>query len=109
MKTILKEIRQQPLHIRKMFMWTMVTITFAFMGFWWVRDTEKTIVALLNPQAKPSSVPVNSALAKSDEASPWANLKASISDLLKKNPVGNSQELQTTAVPVPPQSLPVDR
>lgn len=50
MRSLLEEIRQQPLHIRYIFMWTMVVITFSVVGFVWFRQTTNQFVALLHPE-----------------------------------------------------------
>ena len=50
MRSVLDEIRQQPEHIRHVFMWTMVVITFSVVGFVWFRQTTKQFVALLHPE-----------------------------------------------------------
>ena len=49
MRGILYEIKQQPEHIRKAFMWVLVVITFSVVGFVGFRNTEQRFVALLNP------------------------------------------------------------
>ena len=53
-KKLVKEIREQPLHIRKLFMWTSVVITFSLVGFVWLNDTKKDVVALLNGGSNPA-------------------------------------------------------
>ncbi len=113
---ILDEIKQQPEHIRQMFMWVLVVITFSVVGFVWFRSTEKKLVALLNPGKAQESA----ALAEKSEAgilSPfatifdaWGELRANISELLLGGPtsfdVGN-EEIQPAQEPLSPQKLPL--
>ena len=47
---ILHEIRQQPIHIRHLFMWTSVVITFSLVAFIGFNSTKNNVVALLNPE-----------------------------------------------------------
>ena len=105
---LLDEIRRQPLHIRQIFMWCMVVITFSVIGLTYFRSTKKEILALLNPQEVTNTQdgPV------APERSPFAlifdsfsDLKANISELIRGNntPLIQTQTIQT---PVPPQKLP---
>ena len=79
MPSILEEIRQQPEHIRHIFMWTMVVITFSVVGFVWFRQTSKQFVALLHPEEAQER-----ALAeknKPKQPSPFATIFATMGDL----------------------------
>lgn len=79
MKSILEEIREQPPHIRELFMWVCVVITFSIIGFAWFRSTTKQFVALLHPE----QIEQNQALAKAKEnkVTPFATIFSSIKDL----------------------------
>jgi hypothetical protein len=76
MKSILQEIKEQPPHIREMFMWVCVVITFSVIGFAWFKSTTKQFVALLNPE----EVQETRAIAK-EQPSPFATLALSFKDL----------------------------
>lgn len=47
---LLDEIRSQPDHIREIFMWLCVVITFSIVSFFWFQSTAKEFVALVNPE-----------------------------------------------------------
>ena len=104
---LLDEIRQQPLHIRKTFMWVMVTLTFSSIGFLWVNATKDKVVALLNFDAQEEQD-----LDEPKGASPfaflkesWDSLKAQISAPgTKKETIAPSTS--DTPEPIPPQELP---
>jgi hypothetical protein len=113
---ILDEIKQQPEHIRKTFMWVLVVITFSVVGFVWFRSTEKKFVALLNPE----QVQEERALAEKNKAqtpspfatifSSWNDLKANISELFLGRQAGfdvNNSKTGPTEEPLPPQKLPL--
>ena len=85
---ILDEIKEQPEHIRHVFMWVLVVITFSVVGFAWFRNTEKRFIALLNPE----QVQEERALAEKNKTNvplpfatifnAWDDLKANISELI---------------------------
>ena len=122
MKGILDEIRQQPEHIRHIFMWLCVVITFSVIGFVWFRSTSKQFVALMHPEEEQARI-----LAEAEQKtlrqtqgrqpspfatifSVWSNLRANISELLT-GPESNL-EIQNGAtgiekIEVPPQKLPL--
>lgn len=80
MRSIIKEIREQPPHIRELFMWVCAVITFSIIGFAWFKSTTKQFVALLNPEQALG----NRALAKADEnkvTAPFATIFGSLKDL----------------------------
>jgi hypothetical protein len=115
MRSLLDEIRQQPEHIRHIFMWTMVVITFSVVGFVWFRQTTRQFVALLHPEEAQER-----ALAEKDrpkQPSPFAtifsaigDLRANISELLA-DPKQSLDINNGSTVPieerVPPQKLPI--
>ncbi len=118
MRKLVSEIREQPEHIRHIFMWTMVVITFSLVGFVWFRSTSKQFVAMLNPeQAQGRALAQNEAGAnKGSQPSPfatlfnsWQNLRANISELL----IGSKGDLNIdnltvpTEEELPPQTLPL--
>ena len=114
MRSLLDEIRQQPEHIRHIFMWTMVVITFSVVGFVWFRQTTSQFVALLHPEEAQER-----ALAEKNQPkkpSPFAtifatmgDLRANISELLAGPKQGmditNSQSVPEEQVP--PQKFPI--
>ncbi|HLC99894.1 MAG TPA: hypothetical protein VJC11_02955, partial [Patescibacteria group bacterium] len=77
---LLDEIREQPLHIRKIFMWTLVVITFSFIGYAWFDSTQKDFVALLNRDSVPAEQERALAQTTHEPASPFQNIKNSISN-----------------------------
>jgi hypothetical protein len=77
MRSILQEIKEQPPHIREMFMWVCVVITFSVIGFAWFKTTSIQFVALLNP----GQIEETRALAQKEEPSPFATLYLSFKDL----------------------------
>lgn len=117
MNKILEEIRQQPEHIREIFMWVSVAIIFSVVGFSWFRSTEKQFVALLNPQqAEEQRVLAEKDVTKTNP-SPFAmiinsfdGLKAGITELfsgIKSNDFEVKGGGIRPEVSVPPQQLPV--
>ncbi len=116
MSGILHEIKQQPEHIRKAFMWVLVVITFSIVGFVWFRNTEKRFVALLNPERAQEE----RALAEKTKAqtilpfatifNAWSNLRANISELIlgKQSEFSvDNGKIGTREEPLPPQKLPL--
>lgn len=116
MKSIWQEIKEQPPHIRELFMWVCVVITFSIIGFAWFRTTTKQFVALLNP---PEADQARALAEEKDQTpSPFATLFVSIMDLratigelfnLAKGPVDfevNKGQRQEPA-PVAPAKLPL--
>jgi cytosine/uracil/thiamine/allantoin permease len=116
MKSLLKEIREQPEHIRHIFMWVCVVIVFSVIGFIWFRNTEKRFVALLNPEQAQEE----RALAektKNQSPSPfatifsaWSNLKANISELILGKHLEfdvNNSRTGLEEKQLPPQKLPL--
>lgn len=104
---LLDEIRQQPLHIRHLFMWTMVAITFSVIGFLWFQETKNNFVALLNPKQQQEQTAVAS------EPSPFSaigrslkSLQANISELFRGKPATQDATSQPSFSPVIPQRLP---
>lgn len=78
MKGILDEIKQQPPHIREIFMWVCVVITFSIIGYAWFRVTTKQFVALLNPEQAEET----RALAQEKTAPlPFATILTALKDL----------------------------
>ncbi len=114
MRSVLDEIRQQPEHIRHVFMWTMVVITFSVVGFVWFRQTTKQFVALLHPEEAEVR-----ALAEKNQPKqplPFAtifatmdDLRANISELLAgpKQSVDVNNGQSAPEEQLPPQTLPL--
>ena len=78
MKGILHEIKQQPPHIREIFMWLCVVITFSVVGFAWFRTTSEQLAVLLHPE---TTTLEERAVAEKPPLSPFANLLLSFKDL----------------------------
>ena len=115
MKSLIKEIREQPEHIRHVFMWVMVLITFSVVGFAWFNSTQKKFVALLNPEAAKADQML-AAKNKPQGFSPFATISNSIKDLqanISELFSGQQLDLNLNNVKVqnqevlPPQTLPL--
>ncbi len=117
MKSLLEEIRNQPQHIREVFMWLCVVITFSMVSFFWFQSTAKEFVAIVNPEqarADRALVQKNS----SDQPSVLATisqsastLKASVLEILGLNK-DNTVEFTGSfyrSDPVPPSLFPASK
>lgn len=115
MKSLLNEIRNQPEHVRHIFMWLCVVITFSVIGFIWFRSTSRQFVALMHPeQAQERALAEKN---KPKQPSPfatilgaWGNLRANISELFvgpKSSLEINNGAPRTNKVELPPQKLPL--
>ena len=116
--SILQDIRNQSPHIREIFMWLCVVITFSVVSFFWVKAESRQIVALLNPQAQTG--PVYAENSKNENSSLFGNigksagnLKANLFDLLGLNkktdvPQPNSANPQASQN-VEPQLFPTSK
>jgi len=69
---MLKEIRNQPEHIRSLFMWLSVFIVFSLVVFVWVNSFQQKLILLLNPDEKAETA---------EQESPMALMSRSLSDL----------------------------
>lgn len=116
----MEEIRQQPEHIRHIFMWLCVAVTFSVVGFVWFRSTSRQFVALMHPE-----VAQERALAEKEkplrqtqvgQLSPfatildsWRNLQANISELFAGSKSNLEIKSNNTAgkINLPPQTLPI--
>ena len=65
MNYLFKEIKQQPEHIREIFMWLSVFIIFSLIGFVWFKSFQEKMIVLLNPELMPE-----------EEQEPFANALA---------------------------------
>ncbi len=112
-RELLEEVRNQPQHIREIFMWLCVVITFSVISLFWFQSTSKQFVAMVNPDrieeervyALNNKVTQPSLLATI--GSSWTNLKLGLSDLLgaaKKS--GAEQFHDDKNDPVPPNLFP---
>lgn len=113
---VLHEIKQQPEHVRKTFMWVLVVMTFSVVGFVWFRNTEEKFVALLNPEQAQEQRALAEKI-KAGTPSPfatifdaWKNLRANISELI----LGRQSEFNVDnggtgpkEEQLPPQRLPL--
>lgn len=122
MRKILHEIHSQPAHIRELFMWLCVVITFSVIGFVWFRSTSRQFVALMNPKTEQERVLAqkpetrNQKLATRKLPSPlatiltsWRNLQANISELFvgPKSNLEINNGISGPEKPVPAQKLPI--
>ncbi len=115
MRSIIREIRQQPSHIREIFMWVMVVITFGAFGFIGFRSTEQKLVALLDPNTTVErGVISNTSVArKKEDPSPFALISDAFKGLSKDlQGLFSSDEqgpvIRNTIDPIPPYQLPVE-
>ena len=83
---MLKEIRQQPEHVRTIMMWLSVFITVSIVGYFWMKSLNREVYALLNPAQEDQN---QTHFAQKNTSSPlsgikgsWQDLKALISDLV---------------------------
>lgn len=117
MKNLLREIRQQPEHIRSLFMWTFVVIVFSVVGFVWFRNTGEKFVALLNPEQAEARRVLARDLPK-ESPSLFANLRltlggflANISELINIGGPANDFEVRNqlpeSQGSLSPQELPL--
>jgi cytosine/uracil/thiamine/allantoin permease len=115
MRGLLNEIRQQPEHIRHVFMWVCVVIIFSVVGFVWFRNTERRFVALLNPEQAREERMLAEKI-KTQTPSPfatisgaWNELKANISELFAGAQPGFeiNNKILPTEEPISPQKLPL--
>lgn len=60
---MLKEIRNQPEHIRALFMWLSVFIVFSLVIFVWANSFQQKLALLLNPEEKTETAKQESPLA----------------------------------------------
>lgn len=120
---MLKEIREQPHHVRKMFMWISVVLSCLLIGFFWFRSTQKQVLALLNPEEaqriESERVLAENELNKNIDSSPFATimqsfreLRANISDIIRFDNINIGgvdvrSEYNQPQEPVAPQNLPI--
>ena len=80
--SLLREIRSQPEHIRSVFMWLSVIISFSIVSFFWFKSTAKDFVAIVNPTPE-----IERAFAQEDQEateSLFANIGLSIKDFTRE-------------------------
>lgn len=77
---MLKEVREQPEHIRAVFMWLSVFIVFSAVVFIWVNSFQQRLVFMLAPAGEKAAVEKESPFAMI--GSSFGGLKAAIFDLL---------------------------
>lgn len=111
-----EEIRKQPPHIRELFMWLCVVITFSIISFAWFRSTTHQFVALLNPQG--GAEETNRALADARQQSAFETISQSVSVLrasffdifsIKAKPASfdaNQRDIYEKNNPIPPSFFP---
>ncbi len=117
-----KEIRQQPEHIRKIFMWTSVVIVFSFISFFWARSTQRQLVALLNPDGDATSNEQGLAVDQTPTPVPdspfqtivgsFRDLRANLGEIFQFKNLGKTDVVNSTVpeqTPVAPQALPISQ
>lgn len=110
MKSIIREIREQPLHIRKLFMWSLVIVSFSALGFVWFQGTRQNVLALMGNLPDKAQVEH-----KDNVASPFAvifnsvsSLRADLAGLFSGDSKASKEaRQQPSQSPIPPRSLPV--
>lgn len=108
---ILEEIRQQPVHIRKLFMWSLVTVSFSFVGMLWFADTKQNVLALMGNASvrevtDSSEKKVESPFGMIGKS--FGSLKAEISGLFSGSaPSSETAKDQPEQSALPAQPLPV--
>ncbi|MEK7616408.1 MAG: hypothetical protein AAB420_04370 [Patescibacteria group bacterium] len=95
---LLDEIRRQPLHIRHLFMWTMVVITFSLVGFAWFSETQNDFVALLGGKEQEQI--------QEEAPSPFAVIKNLPANMLRFFQKDNDEPAPAMTSTIPPQRLP---
>ena len=87
-----KEINNQPDHIREIFMWLCVVIVFSSIALVGFRQTEKRLVALVNPEAQEKNKEKATKFTARISESPlgdisiyFKDLKAAITDIFNIN------------------------
>ncbi len=112
--SLLKEIKKQPEHIREVFMWLCVVIVFSFVLLAGLRQTEKNLIALVNPEKIGAETP--SRLVKKNVKSPlsalgsyFSELRASIADVFNFKFGQSVREIEKdkTKPEIPPALLPL--
>ena len=107
---MLKEIHNQPEHIRALFMWLSVFIVFSLVIFLWLNSFQQKLVLLLNSDKKEAAKP-ESPLAIM--GSGLSDLKATIADLFglasgRKNELEIKNSLENRfGTKIEPNLLPV--
>lgn len=108
---LLDEIRSQPLHIRKVFMWTLVVVSFIVVGLFWFQGAQQNVVALLGnaqPGADQSAPSDNVASPFALIGGSWAGLRADISGLFSaRGSASDAARHQPEQPAIAPQALPV--
>lgn len=91
---LLREIRNQPEHIRHIFMWLCVVTVFSLISFVWFKSTQARFVAMLHPE-EVKELERKLAREDADQASPlsgfkksWATLRASLGELINGESLG---------------------
>ena len=108
---MLKEIRNQPEHIRALFMWLSVFIVFSLVIFVWANSFQQKLSLLLNSEEKTETAKQGSPLAVI--ASGFNDLRATIIDLFglasgKKNELEIKSNLEDRfGSKIEPNLLPV--
>ncbi len=106
MASIFEEIRQQPYHIREVFLWLFVVVTFSVIGFFWFRSTQQQVLALINPDSVQAAGDSHSYAITTKNESPFKTvldsfrgLQANISQLVnfKNNDVTITNDTQVSA------------
>jgi len=98
-KNIWQEIKEQPPHIREIFMWVCVVAVFSVVGYSWFQSTTKQFVAMVNPDLARQ----NQTLAENQKAPTtpfgtlarsWQDLRANINELFNFADKPNSIQIE---------------
>ncbi len=114
--SLLKELREQPNHIKAIFLWTGVVISCSVVGVIWFQSTKQQFISLMHGGNPPEQTDTGFAEAKSQ--SPFATIKdtlhsmtANISSIVQGDSASIFTVTDTNATisttPVPPASLPL--
>src|SRR5689334_19315678 len=80
MRQLVREIRSQPQHIREIFMWLCVVVSFSIVSYFWFQSTSKQFVAFVNPE-KVEAERIYAENQKKSEPSLLGNISQSLSSL----------------------------
>lgn len=111
MANIIQEIRSQPHHVRKIFMWSCTVIVGCLVLVYWVRETRQEFTALLHPNKDLEIANMiqgtknkNNSIADSFNSA-IDNIKASIGDIWGRSTTNNIRN--ETLPSINPQPLPL--
>lgn len=110
---LLHEIKKQPEHIKGIFVWLCVVITFSLVSFVWFRSTQRRFVALLHPERIEEQIRLAQGIEKAPSplqglANSFSILRASLGELFAGQKMFDPQDLSEDNQPeMRPGLLPV--